>query len=220
MARSLPRTHAPIPEGRGAVPGPLRGAEKPSMAPSCAASHKLALTRNGTRWDAPEGYRRAVGRHHFSPFGLEPLHQSRRRASSSGIRCQVGALARPWPRRLTRTPAAAKRRRAGSDHLFPSCGWSEAQDRDTRLTGSSGWSTRSATSSARSSWRPTPRASRLARRPSGFGGRSWSGWPDASAPAWRRPPPTRSKPDWRAASGPDGASAVPGQRRTPRSRAR
>ena len=29
----------------------------------------------------------------------------------------------------------ARRRRAGSDHLFPSCGWSAAHDRATRLTG-------------------------------------------------------------------------------------
>ena len=45
-------------------------------------------------------------------LGTGTLHHSRRRASSSGIMCQAGALARPWPRRLMTTPVAARRRRA------------------------------------------------------------------------------------------------------------
>ena len=74
--------------------------------------------------------------------------------------------------------------------------------------GRSAWSTRSATSSGRSSWPPAPRASPLATRPCGSGGRSSSAWPGASAPAWPRPSRSRSRLASRTASGPDRGPAL------------
>ena len=72
-------------------------------------------------------------------------------------------MARPRPRRLIRTPAAARRRRAGSAHLLPSCGWSADQDRVTRLMGNPRWASRWRTRAASAARSSTCRDSRVDR---------------------------------------------------------